>query len=128
MKRIFIALLLAVMLATTVNAQELTAPTVPQKAEKFMPETQGNFLQGLLEVIRDALLAARPDLRDACSVCLKIAAAAMALSLLRAFPGASQRTCNLAGTVGISLILLESTGSLLNLAGSTVTELSAYGK
>ena len=128
MKRIIMVLLLAAMFATTAKAQELTAPTVPPKAEKFMPETTNNFLNGILEVIWDALAAIRPDLRTACGVCLRIATVIMGLSLLRTFPGASQRTCNLAGTVGISLILLESTGSLVNLAATTVTEVSEYGK
>ena len=121
-------LLIVAALAVPVYAQELTAPTVPESAEKFMPSDQGNFTQGLLEVLRDALLYFRPDLREAAGVCLSILAVVMAVSLLRTFPGASEKTANLAGSIGIALLLLRSANSLVNLAVSTVTEISEYGK
>ena len=38
------------------------------------------------------------------------------------------RTVMLAGNTGISVILFQSAGSLVNLAGSTVVEISEYGK
>lgn len=128
MRRIIIALILISLLSVPVSAQEWTAPTVPKRAEKFMPSDQGNFAQGLLEVLRDALLHIRPDLKEAASVCLSIAAVVMAVSLLRTFPGTSEKTANLAGSIGIALVLLRSANSLVNLAASTVTEISEYGK
>lgn len=128
MKRILMAMLLMAMLAVPVSAQELTAPTVPPRAEKFMPTDQNNFAQGLLEVLRDALLSIRPDLKDAAAVCLGIAAVVMAVSLLRTFPGASEKCANLAGSIGIALTLLQTSNSLVNLAVSTVAQISEYGK
>lgn len=128
MRRILIALLLIIALAIPVRAQDLTAPTVPASAEKFMPSNRENFLQGLLEVLRDAILHIRPDLKEAASVCLSIAAVIMAVSLLRALPGASERTVNLAGSIGIAVLLLRSSNSLVNMASSTVGEISEYGK
>lgn len=128
MRRILILLILISALAMPVCAQELTAPSVPEHAEKFMPSDQGNFAQGLLEVLRDALLHIRPDLKEAAAVCLSIAAVVMAASLFRSFPGASEKTVNLAGSIGIALILLRSANSLINLAASTVTQISEYGK
>lgn len=128
MRRILMALLLIIALAIPVRAQDLTAPTVPASAEKFMPSNRENFLQGLLEVLRDAILHIRPDLKEAASVCLSIAAVIMAVSLLRALPGASERTVNLAGSIGIAVLLLRSSNSLVNMASSTVGEISEYGK
>jgi stage III sporulation protein AE len=93
-----------------------------------MPAQQENFLQGLLEVLYDALLAVRPDLREAAAVCLQIVAVVMASSLLRAMPGASEKTVTLAGSIGIALTFLGSSGSLVNLAAATVTQISEYGK
>ncbi len=128
MRRILIALMLLPLLAIPVGAQALTAPTVPKRAEKFMPADQENFAQGLLEVLRDAILHTRPDLKEAASVCLSIAAVVMAASLLRVFPGASEKTVKLAAGIGIALILLAAANSLVNLAVTTVTEISEYGK
>ena len=128
MKKLAMILALIMLLALPVQAQELTAPPVPEQAEKFMPPQQDNFLQGLLEVVRDALLAIRPDLKEAAAVSLRIASVMMAISLLRTFPGSSEKTAALAGSIGIAVLLLRSSNSLINLAASTVTEVSEYGK
>ena len=128
MKKLAMILALIMLLALPVQAQELTAPPVPEQAEKFMPPQKDNFLQGLLEVVRDALLAVRPDLKEAAAVSLRIASVVMAISLLRTFPGSSEKTAALAGSIGIAVLLLRSSNSLINLAASTVTEVSEYGK
>ena len=128
MRKILMILSIAFMLALQVQAMELTAPTVPEYAEKFMPPQQESFLQGLLEVLRDALLAIRPDLKEAAAVCLSIVSVVIGISLLRTFPGSSEKTVTLAGSIGIAVMLLKSSGSLINLAAKTVTEVSEYGK
>lgn len=128
MRRFFIVVILMSVLIAPVHAQELHAPTVPKRAEKFMPDDQENFAQGFWKVLREALLSIRPDLKEAASVCLSIAVVVMSISLLRTFPGTSERTVNLAGSIGISLALLRSANSLVNLAASTVAEISEYGK
>lgn len=128
MRKFTILLVLLMLLALPVQAQEIAAPPVPEYAEKFMPPQQQNFLQGLLEVLRDALLSVRPDLKEAAKVCLRIAAVIMGISLLRAFPGSSEKTAALSGSIGIAVVLLQSSNSLINLAASTVTQVSEYGK
>lgn len=128
MKHILMIFLLIIVLAVPVSAQELTAPTVPDQAKKFMPSDQKNFGEGFLEVVQDALLYVRPDLREAATVCMSLVAVMLALSLLHTFPGASEKTVNLAGNTGIALILLRSTDSLVNLASTTIAEISEYGR
>ena len=128
MRKLTIALVLIMFLSLPVSAQELVAPPVPEQAEKFIPPQQESFLQGLLEVLRDALLSIRPDLKEASAVCLSIAAVVMGISLLRTFPGSSEKTSILAGSIGIAVLLLRSSNSLINLAASTVTQVSEYGK
>ena len=128
MKRVLLILASIIVLATPVHAQELTAPPVPEYAEKFMPSRQDNFGEGLLEVLHDALIYIRPDLEEAVSVCMSIIAISLAASVLHTFPGAADKTVNLAGNIGISVILFNAAGSLVNLAGSTVGEISEYGK
>lgn len=128
MKHFLMLILLIIVLVMPVSAQELTAPTIPDRAVKFMPSDQKNFGEGLLEVLQDALLYIRPDLKEAATVCAGVVAVMLALSVLHSFPGASEKTVNLAGNTGIALILLRSTGSLVNLASTTITEISEYGK
>ena len=128
MNRFLVILCFIVILTVPVRAYDLTAPSVPEHAEKFMPDDQTNFADGLLQVLRDALLYIRPDLKEAAGVCIRVTAIAMIVSLLRSFPGASEKTVNFSGCIGITLNLLNSTGSLINLASSTVVDISHYGK
>ena len=120
MKRVLIIILLFAALTTPVFAQELTAPPVPKQAEKFMPSNQKNFSEGLLEVLQDALMFIRPDLREASSVCMSIIAISLMVSIMHTFPGAPEKTVMLVGNITIAVILFDATGSLVNLAGSTI--------
>ena len=128
MRKIIILLLVILTLSGYVHAYDLTAPTVPSDAAKFMPSTRDNLASGILEVLRDALMHIRPDLREATSVSIKIIAVVMFVSLLRTCTGSSANTANLIASLGISVILFESSNSLINLASKTITEISEYGK
>ena len=109
-------------------ALEIEAPTVPEYAAQFMPSEPENLVQGLLELMRDAILYFRPNFREAMSVCILIIGAVMVLSVLRSFPGTPLKVLNLTGTVMISLILLTSANSMINMAANSITEISEYGK
>lgn len=128
MRKVIIFLTLIGLLATPVYAMDLTAPRVPESAEKFMPASQETFGQGLMEVLRDAAMYFRPDLKEAAGVCLGIVAMVLILSVIQSFPGAPRKAANLAGTVAIAGILLKSANSMIHLAAQTVTEISEYGK
>lgn len=128
MKKALIIVMLLTLLTSPVYALEITAPTVPKYAEKFMPSDQKNFGEGLLEVVRDVLLHLRPDLKEAASVCFRIAIIAISASLLNSFPDAPEKTINLVGSIGIAFSLLGPTDSLINLASATIVEISEYGK
>lgn len=128
MRKFVIVFFLLTMLITPVSALELTAPEIPKEYEKFMPSNQENFADGLFEVLRDALMYILPDLKEAASICFQIIAVVMLISLVRTFPGAFGKTVNLAECLGVSLILLDASNSLINLATATITQISEYGK
>lgn len=128
MKKLITFILLAALLAFPASASELTAPTVPDSAREFMPSDPQSLSQGIREVFREVLAHIRPDLKEAAEVCLGIMAASMILCVLQSFPGTPQNAVNLAGTVIIGLLLLESTHSMVHLGSSTVREVSEYGK
>ena len=81
-----------------------------------------------MEVVRDALLHFRPELRAAAGVCLSVAAVVIITSILLTFPGTPKKAVNLAGTVAIGTILLQSSDSMISLAAATVGEVCDYGK
>lgn len=125
-----IALILVVISLFTVpvSAAEITAPTVPPSGEALMPRDTGNFWSGLLEIITKGITLVRPDLREAGRTCISVFAVVFLVTILHSFPGNSGRSGDLAGTVAVAALLLQSSNSLIRLAGDTITELTNYGK
>lgn len=128
MRRLLMIAILSLMLVTPASAMEMTAPTVPEAAMEFMPSSQESFGQGLLEVLRDAVLHFSPEIREASEICFSIVAVVMITSVVQSFPGTPGKAVNLAGTVAIAALLLNASQSLINLAAETVSEISEYGK
>ena len=115
-------------LAIPASAVEFTAPQVPEGGAELMPEDTGSFAAGLMELLRDAVLGLRPDLKEASKVSLGVIAAVMMVSLLQSFSGSVKTVANLVGATAIAAGLLLSANSLIRLGSQTVTEISEYGK
>ena len=121
-------LLISFVLPFRADAQEITAPAVPESGRELMPEGADSFGEGLAEILRDAVSMLRPDLAEAASTCCGIFAAVLLVSLLKSFPGVPEKISELTGTVCVSAALLTGVNSLIHLGSQTVAELSAYGK
>ena len=128
MKHVLMTLVLIMLMAVPVSALEVEAPAVPESAREFMPEAPESFGQGLMEVLRDALMKFHPNLKEGTSACLGILAAVLIVSVVKTLPGTPERAVDLAGTAAIGILLLHSANSMVNLAVETVTEISEYGK
>ena len=128
MRKLLVCLLTVTLLAIPVRSLELTAPTVPEEAEQYMPSEPENLHEGILEVLKQALSRLRPDLKEASRVCIGIMAAVMVVSVIRTFQGKLEKTADTAGAVMIAGLLLSSAGSLVNLGAETVVQISEYGK
>lgn len=128
MRKLLFAIIIVSVMLLPARAMELTAPTVPDSAERYMPSEPQNLREGLLEVLKEALSHIRPDLKEASAVCMGILAAVMVASIVRTLPGKAEKTADLAGAVMISGLLLSSAGSLVNLGADTVVQISEYGK
>ena len=87
MSKLILAVALIFALAIPASAVEFTAPQVPEKGAELMPEDTGSFVAGLMELLRDAVLGLRPDLKEASKVSLGVIAAVMMVSLLQSFSG-----------------------------------------
>lgn len=128
MRKVFIIIALLSLFLIPVQAIDLSAPKVPESGQEYMPDNTTNFQEGLMQMLRSALLQFRPDLKEASKVCLGIIAAGIAVSLIRTAPGGLAKTADLGGTVAISGMFLSSAGALVNLGAQTVLEVSNYGK
>ncbi len=93
-----------------------------------MPSATDDFSAGLFQVFRDGVSHILPDVREASKVCLGLLAAVLLTGIVGSIHGSSASTTDLVGTAAISMLLLQSTGSMINLAVNTVTEIGEYGK
>ena len=109
MSKLILAVALIFALAIPASAVEFTAPQVPEKGAELMPEDTGSFAAGLMELLRDAVLGLRPDLKEASKVSLGVIAAVMMVSLLQSFSGSVKTVANLAGATAIAAGLLLKT-------------------
>ncbi len=128
MRKLLIMLAFIFCVATPVSALEITAPPVPDSGKTYMPESQESFSDGLLSIVHGALMALRPDLRDALQVCVSAAASVMVISVLRLLPSMKTKAADMGGVVAVAAMLLHSSNSLVNLGVQTVSEISGYGK
>ena len=126
--RLMLIVLLVLSLAMPVSAADITAPTVPESGRDLMPENGTSFGDGLWQICCRGLAKIRPDIAEGAKISLCIIAAVVMLSILSAFPGMTEKCCDLVGAVCIAGLLLGSANSLIRLGTDTVEEISQYGK
>ena len=128
MRYIVLILTIIMLIAIPVQALDISAPTVPDIAKDYMPRDPQNLRDGIREILCHAVGNMRPDLREAAGICVGIFVSVMLIALLRSLPGKTDRIMDLAGAVSLSILMLSSSGSLINLASDTVTQVSEYGR
>ena len=128
MRNFITILMILSLLVIPVSATELTAPAVPESAEKFMPTDPQSLGQGILEVLKEVTMRIRPDLKEASGVCLGILAAAIVLCITNHLQFFSKKTAVLAGALLVGILILENMNSMIRLGSQTVSEISEYGK
>ena len=102
---------------------------VPQEAQAFLPQEDRGFLNGVLEVVRKALLAVTPGLPQAAAACAGVLAAAILCALFRAGDeGLRTPTADILGAVAIASLLLQPTDAMIQSGLETVQAISDYGK
>lgn len=106
----------------------LEAPLPAGEAGSLMPEAGTAFDKGLLSIFQRVLPTLGSDVRQALGICMAIVVIAMVVNLLAFSDEKVHRAAVLAGVVCITLTFLDGVGSLIELADSTICELSEYGK
>ena len=128
MRRILILLVLIPVLAMPVCAETFTAPQAPLDAQQLLPAESENFGADLWKVILTAIEKVEPEIAESASICVCVLAVLLLVSLLGQLPGQTQWVLEFGATVGICLLLLGTSTSMIRIASDTVQELSDYGK
>lgn len=126
MKVVIKLLLILSLIVIPVKASEFTAPTVPNSAEKYMPEHSNSFSDGIWELIDEAISLLQPSIADAAEICLGLIAVSLTLGFAEKISTATSRIADIVGAVLAGLILLRQTNSFIQLGADTVEELSEY--
>ena len=127
-KALIIIIILFLFSITTVNALEFETPEAPPGVERYMPEENTSFINGVWHVIKTAISDIRPDIKEAATTSLSLIAVAMLVSVVSHFSGMTEQVIRLSTAVSLGVLMLKSTDSFINLGRETIAELSDYGK
>lgn len=127
MKKIMLLILISITLTIPVSAIEIETVAPPDVVLDHMPESTGDFGEDLWYVIKSAISSLRPDFAEASAVCLRVFSVVLLVSVLQSFRGLGKTAVQLTGIIVISLLLLNSSHSLIGLGAETVRETSQYG-
>lgn len=115
-------------LAVPASAEEYSVP-IPDGAEfKTSAEASDHFLENLWNMIENALIECRPDLREAAQISCNVLGAGMVLAMFSTIRKGSVFCSDIATTAAITAIIFQGTNSMLILAEDTVIQMSQYGK
>ena len=105
-----------------------TAPLPPEDVQQWIPQSSEGFGADLWKVFTAALQTLQPELAEAAAACIGILGVMIVLSILRTLPGKASSASDLVGVLAVCALLLQQTGTLIQLTAKTVQELSEYGK
>ncbi len=128
MKRLITLILLIVLLSMPVSAMEFNAPTAPESAEHFLPDSSTSFSQDLWYIIKKAISALYPSIAESAGTCVTVVIIVMLISLLEGFKGISAKAVDLGGIIAVSTALLSPSNALISVGVQTVEAMSEYGK
>jgi len=126
MRTVIRLLLILFLLTMPVKATEFTAPTVPNSAEKYMPEQYDSFSHGFWELIEEAIRLIQPSIMEAAEICLSLVGISLALGFAERLSNGIPHICDAVGAVLVGLVLFRETNSFIQLGAETVEELSEY--
>ena len=125
MRKLRMLIVIILLLAVPVSAEEFTAPEI---SSPYMPAEVENFSDGLWYVIKNAILSLKPEIGDACGICLSVIAVAMLISLITSAFSFNNNVAVIAGVVSVSVLLFKPSDTFIQLGITTVQELNQYGK
>ena len=110
------------------SALEIEAPTISPEYRDQMPENTASLQEGLADLVKKAVMAVRPDIREAARISGGIMAAVLLGSMVQTVSSSAQKTGETACIVVIAATMLTSANAMIHLAADTVGEMGNYGK
>lgn len=125
-----ITLIIAALLlwTTPVAALALTAPEPPPEAQELMQAEQNSFAGDLWNILKQSVYKLSPEILSAAKQSISVIVVVMITALFHHLPSDSGHTIELAGCIGIGILLFGSAGSVILSTSNAITELSDYGK
>lgn len=128
MTKVLIGLLLVFCLVLPAEAQEMTAPEVPQSGYSRMPQDTTSLADALWELIQNSIQQIHPELTDAANVCSEILFFSLLFSVLSLLSEKIAAPAAIAGTATIATTIFQHTNSMVEYAAHSVQEICEYGK
>ena len=128
MRKIAITAVLLFLTIIPVSAAEFTAPSAPETAQEYMPDTIETFGEGLWYVIKTAISKLQPSIVEATGICISMIGICLLVSLLQNFSGSTKKITEITGTVAIGVLLLQPVNAMIKLGTQTIISLSEYAK
>lgn len=107
---------------------DVAIPEAPKDAQALFGENTDDFGEGLLSILKNAVSEAAPQFVQSAKQCLTVVGAVLVLSVLRSVGGKAKSLTVLAGVLSVSVLLLGSTRSMIEVGTQTVSQISEYGK
>lgn len=128
MKNFIIIIVVLSILCIPVSAAEYVAPQAPESAQQYMPQDHNSFGEGLLFIVKQALLKLKPEMANALKICISVVGVVLLISILQTISDPSQNVIRLTGAAAIGILLLSPINTLVHLGSHTITELTDYSK
>lgn len=128
MRKCILFIIILTLVVLPVSAMEFTAPSAPESAQPYMPDTVDSFSEDLWFVIKSAVSHMLPKVAQAAEICVCLIAIVLLMAMVQDFSGIAKRTVELVGVISIGVLLLQPSNALIRLGVQTVEELSEYGK
>ena len=128
MRKLTILILVVFLTTSQASALQIPPPAAPDSVSDMIPAEPETFAQGLWQLVKAVISRLRPDLTEACGVCLSVIAASLLTGLLESMTGKGKKISELICTLSMGTILLRPAKSFISLGVRTVEEMTAYGK
>lgn len=128
MRRIVFILIILSIMVLPVMAEDITAPPAPDDTEIYMPSEPQTFSEGILYIVRKAIVAIEPEMAEAGKLCASIIAVAILCAITQQLSDSTRQVSDLVATILIAILLILPTNALINLGRNTIENLSEYGK
>lgn len=128
MRRVLLVLIVSLLVAFPVVADEFEPPAAPSYIEEYLPEKTESFTKDLMHIIKLAIDDVAPEFSDAMALCCSVAAVQLLITIFAGLSGIAQKTVNLVGTITISALLLSPTKAFITLGVETISDLVEYNK